>query len=212
MHKAIDPDRLSPQERHKMAIGTVVPRPIAWVTSLDDEDRLNLAPFSYFMGCHSYLPAIAVSIGSRGGSPKDSRANIRARGEFVVNMVTEDLAERMNITGAAFPAGVNEADVVGLATLPSAKVAPPRISASPIHLECRVLHAIDLDDDPLQSTLFVAQVVMWHVRDDLVDDAYHVDQAALHLIARMGGPFYARAFELFRMDIPDWRAVGAEPG
>ena len=195
-----------------MAIGTVVPRPIAWVTSLDSEGRLNLAPFSYFMACHSYLPAIAVSIGSRGGNPKDSRANIRRRGEFVVNLVTEELADRMNITGAAFPTGVNEADVVGLATLPSTKVEPPRIAESPVHLECRVLHAIDLDEDPLQSTLFVAQVVMWHIRDDLVDDAYHVNQAALHLVARMGGPYYARGWELFRMDIPDWRSVGPQPG
>lgn len=206
MHRALDPAELTPQERHKLTIGTIVPRPIAWTTSVGSDGRANLAPFSYFMGCHSYLPAVAVSIGSRGdGTPKDTRANIAAIGEFVVNVVTEDLVERMNVTAAAFPTGVSEIEVANLATLPSTHVAPPRIAASPIHLECRVLHALDLGEPPRVSTLFVAQVVMWHIDERLLQEGLKVDQAAIHAVARMGGPFYTRVRDPFALTIPDWR-------
>lgn len=207
MHRSIDPDALDQAQRHKMTIGTIVPRPIAWISSLDGGGKLNVAPFSYFMGCHSYLPAIAVSIGSRGGVPKDTRANIRERGEFVINMVTRELASAMNVTAAAFPPDVDEAQVTGLATLPSVKVAPPRLAASPVHLECRVLHSLDLGEDPVQSTLFVAQIVMFHVEANLVDEDYRVDQGGLNAIARLGGPYYTAVDEIFRMDIPDWRSI-----
>lgn len=206
MHRALDPADLTPAERHKLTIGTIVPRPIAWTTSMSPDGRANLAPFSYFMGCHSYVPAIAVSIGSRAdGTPKDTRANIAASGELVVNLVTEELVERMNVTAAAFPPEVSEIEVAGLETLASTHVAPPRVAASPIHLECRVLHALDLGEAPRVSTLFVAQVVMWHVEERLLQDGLKVDQAAIHAVARMGGPFYTRARDPFALTIPDWR-------
>ena len=127
-HVSIDPSKISPLERHKMSIGSVVPRPIAWASTVDADGNPNLAPFSYFMGCHSYVPALAISVGSREGEPKDTRANILATGEFVVNMVDFDLVEKMNQTAAAFPAGVNEFEVAGLSALPSVKVAPPRVA------------------------------------------------------------------------------------
>ena len=203
---SFDPARLEPAERHKLSIGTIVPRPIAWTTSLDAQGRVNLAPFSYFMGCHSYMPALAISIGSRGDRPKDSRANIAASGEFVVNLVTADLVERMNVSAADFPPEVSELELLGLATLPSEAVGPPRIAESPVQIECRVLHAIDLGEPPRLSTLFVAQVLRWHVREDLVHD-FKVDQAGLEAVARMGGPFYCRADDPFALSIPDWRAI-----
>lgn len=206
MHVAIDPADLSPLERHKLTIGTIVPRPIAWVTSRGDHG-VNLAPFSYFMGCHSYLPAVAVSVGSRDGVPKDTRANVAASGELVVNMVTEELAESMNVSAAAFPSDVDESAVIDVPLEPSVHVDPPRVAASPVNLECRVLHSLDLGDDPRQSTLFVARIVMWHIRSDLVDEALRVDQMGLHAIARLGGPFYTHVDDVFRMDIPDWREV-----
>lgn len=207
MHRALDPADLTPAERHKLTIGTIVPRPIAWTTSMSPDGRANLAPFSYFMGCHSYVPALAISIGSRGGQPKDTRANIEATGELVVNMVTEDLAERMNLTAADFPPGIDELAVAGLTPLPSAVVRPPRIAESPIHIECRVMHTLHLGEPPRVSALFVARIVMWHIRADLVDAELKVDQAALGAIARMGGPMYSRTRDPFTMKIPDWRSV-----
>jgi flavin reductase (DIM6/NTAB) family NADH-FMN oxidoreductase RutF len=207
MQRAIDPAELDLAARHRLTIGTVVPRPIAWITSTGPGGGVNVAPFSYFMGCHSYLPAIAVSIGSRAGQPKDTRANIRSRGEFVVNMVTRPLAERMNVTAAAFPPDISEADVAGLGTAPSVKVAPPRLAESPVAWECRVLHALDLGEDPVMSTLFVAQIVMFHVDDALLDADLKVDPHRLDAIARLGGPFYTTMGEIFRMDIPDWQSL-----
>lgn len=204
-HQAIDPNTLGPAERHKMTIGTIVPRPIAWVTSVDESGRVNLAPFSYFMGCHSYVPAIAVSVGSRDGLPKDTRANISAVGELVVNTVTDELVASMNVTAAAFPPGVDELAVAGLTPVASHVVSPPRVAESPIQIECRVLRTFDLGEAPRTSTLFVAEVVMWHVRRDLLLDGYKVDQAAIHAVGRMGGTQYTHARDLFSLRIPDWR-------
>ena len=211
-HVTVDPARLAPEERHKLTIGTVVPRPIAWITTARPDGHVNLAPFSFFMACHSYLPAIAVSIGSRGDRPKDSRANIEATGEFVVNVVSIDLVERVNVTAADFPPDVDELAMVGLTPLPSVVVSPPRVAESPIHLECRVLHTLMLGSPPRASALFVAQVVMWHIRDDLLQPGYRVDQAGIESVARMGGTFYTRAGEPFSLRIPDWRDVaGVDP-
>ena len=146
MHIAIDPTALDPADTHKLTIGTIVPRPIAWTTSVDGEGRVNLAPFSYFMACHSYLPAVAVSIGSRAGKPKDTRANILATGEFVVNIATAALVDAVNVSAADFPHDISELDVLGLETMPSVKVRPPRVAASPIHIEGVVLPALTPSD------------------------------------------------------------------
>lgn len=206
-HVAFDPDRLSPEARHKLTIGTIVPRPIAWTTTISPEGCVNLAPFSYFMACHSYVPALAISIGSRDGEPKDSRANIEATGELVVNIVSEDLLDRMNVTAADFPPDVNELAVVGLTPVPSQVVRPPRVGEAPISMECRVMHTLHLGEAPRTSALFVAQICMWHIREDLVQDDFKVDQSGIHAVARMGGTFYSRAGEPFSRRIPDWRTV-----
>lgn len=213
-HVALDPDALGPLERHKLTIGTIVPRPIAWTTTIAPDGRVNLAPFSYFMACHSYVPALAVSIGSREGRPKDSRANIEATGELVVNVVSEDLLERMNLTAAAFPPGVDELATAGLTPAPSVRVRPPRVAESPISMECRVMHSVPLGEPPLASVLFVARIVMWHVREDLLLEGFKVDQSGIGAVARMGGSFYVRARDPFALPIPDWRTVapaGGEP-
>ena len=214
MHVAIDPQDLGPHERHKMTIGSIVPRPIAWTTTVDTDGRVNLAPFSYFMGCHSYLPALALSIGSRADgetlTPKDTSANIRATGSFVVNLVSEDLVERMNISAAAFPTGVDELAMAGLSTAPSTHVPAPRVAESPLSIECRLLHALTLGEAPRESTLYVGQIVMWHVREDLVTDDFKIDQAGLRAVSRMGGRTYSNANDLFDLVIPDWRDVEAD--
>ena len=207
MHLPFDPATLSPEACHKLTIGTVVPRPIAWTSSVDEEGRVNLAPFSYFMACHSYVPALALSIGSRAGRPKDSRANIAATGEFVVNIVNPALLPAMNVTAADFPPDVSEADVAGVAMVPSVKVRPPRVADAPIQIECRVIQAIDLGEAPRVSTLFIGQILMWHIREDLLGQDHKVDQAGIQAVARMGGPFYTVAREPFALQIPDWRQL-----
>ena len=120
---------------------------------------------------------------------------------------TRDLVDAVNVSAAELPPDVSEVDVLGLATLPSTVVRPPRIAASPIHIECVVMHTLTLGEAPRASTLFVARIVQWHIRDDLVDDAYHVDQAKLDALARMGGPFYTVAHDPFARQIPSADAV-----
>jgi flavin reductase (DIM6/NTAB) family NADH-FMN oxidoreductase RutF len=206
-HVSIDPASLEPLARHKLTIGTVVPRPIAWTTSVSVDGRVNLAPFSYFTACHSYEPALAISVGSRDGSPKDTWANIEAVGELVVNVVTEDLLERMNITAAAFPPEVDELDVAGLTAVASEVVQPPRVAESPIQMECKVMHTVVLGEAPRESALFVARIVRWHIREDLLLEGDKVDQHRIGAIGRMGGTFYVRADDPFSLRIPDWRDV-----
>jgi flavin reductase (DIM6/NTAB) family NADH-FMN oxidoreductase RutF len=206
-HLPVDPAELSLAERHRLTIGSILPRPIAWTTSLSPRGVLNLAPFSYFMGVHSYTPALAISVGSRDGQPKDTWANVAASGEFVVNVVNEEVAERMNLTSAAYPADIDELEMAGLTAVPSLVVKPPRVGEAPISMECRLLHVLPIGEPPLQSGLIVGQIVMWHIRPDLLRDGKKIDGVALRAIGRMGGSTYTRTRDQFDMVIPDWRAT-----
>jgi flavin reductase (DIM6/NTAB) family NADH-FMN oxidoreductase RutF len=206
-HVSIDPGQLEPRQRHKLTIGTVVPRPIAWTSSISIEGDVNLAPFSYYTAVHSYEPALAISVGSRDGVAKDTAANIAATGELVVNLVTEDLLERMIVTAAAFPSGIDELELAGLTPVASEVVRPPRVAESPVQIECQVMHTLRLGEPPRESALFVARIVRWHVRDDLLLEGDKIDQHQLDAVGRMGGTFYCRTDKPFSMRIPDWRDV-----
>lgn len=203
---------LSPDNRYKLLTATIVPRPIAWITSLDAEGRLNAAPFSFFNALVGDPPIVGIGIGGghSGRTPgrwKDSAANIRATGAFVVNLVPFALRERMNVTAIEFDAAVDETAQAGLETVPSAKVAPPRLAQSPVSLECERFVILDVGID---RTIVLGRVVAMHVRDDAVLDAErcHIDTPALDLIGRMHGRgWYARTtdrFEMPRIAVQDW--------
>ncbi len=203
---------LSPDNRYKLLTATVVPRPIAWITSLDAEGRVNAAPFSFFNALVGEPPIVGIGIGGRhpGRAPgrwKDSAANIRARGQFVVNLVPYALREQMNVTAIEFEEAVDETAEAGLELLPSSKVAPPRIAHSPVALECERFVTLEVATD---RTIVLGRVVAVHVRDDAVLDAQrcHIDTPALDLIGRMHGRgWYARTtdrFEMPRIAVTDW--------
>ena len=207
-----DFDALSPDNRYKLLTATVVPRPIAWITSLDAAGRLNAAPFSFFNALVGDPPIVGIGIGGRhagreAGRWKDSAANIRARGEFVVNLVPHALREQMNVTAIEFDATVDEVAEAGLTTVPSARVAPPRLADSPVALECERFVILEVAVD---RTIVLGRVVAMHVRDDAVLDAArcHIDTPKLDLIGRMhGGGWYARTtdrFEMPRIPVKDW--------
>ena len=188
------------RECYKLLVSTVTPRPIAWVVSLDARGRLNAAPFSFFNAFSGDPPVIGVGIGSHNPPlPKDSRANIRETGQFVVNLVSEDVAQAMNITGIEFEPGVNELEQAGLTTVPSVRVRPPRIAESPVAMECELMQIVDLGPN---NGLVLGRVVAMHVRDDAVIDAgkHYIDTPKLKLIGRMHGTgWYARTTDLFEM-------------
>ncbi|HET9017937.1 MAG TPA: flavin reductase family protein [Acetobacteraceae bacterium] len=207
---------LSPDNRYKLLTSTIVPRPIAWITSLDAEGRLNAAPFSFFNALAGDPPIVGVGIGGRhpgrrAGHWKDSAANIRARGEFVVNLVPYELREAMNITAIEFEAELDEVAEAGLETAPSTKVAPPRLAASPVALECERFVTLEVAVD---RTIVLGRVVAMHVRDDAVLNAErcHIDTPKLDLIGRMhGGGWYARTtdrFEMPRIPVTEWPRKG----
>ncbi|MBI5258959.1 MAG: flavin reductase family protein [Burkholderiales bacterium] len=205
-----DIDQLDGPRSYKLLTATVVPRPIAWVVSADAQGVLNAAPFSFFNFFSGFPPVVCLGIGQRRGGHKDTLANLQARGEFVINLVSEDLVEAMNITAVDFPPGEDELAVAGLATLPSHKVSVPRIAASPVALECRYQQALPVDRT---GHIVIAHVVAMHIRDDAVlnPERCHVNTAALKLVGRLQSPGgYVRCsentFTLKQMDYAAWVA------
>ncbi len=191
---------VAPRDRYKLLVSTVTPRPIAWVVSRSAENRLNAAPFSFFNVLSGDPPVVGIGIGSHEpGRPKDTRRNISQTREFVVNLVSEETAAAMNITAIEFEPEVNELNEAHLETLPSVRVTPPRIAASPVSMECALIQIVDLGPD---NNLVLGRVLAMHVRDDLVLDPAkcYVDTPNLHLIARMHGTgWYARTSDLSEM-------------
>jgi flavin reductase (DIM6/NTAB) family NADH-FMN oxidoreductase RutF len=197
-----DPKSLGIKECYKLLIGSITPRPIAWVSTIDQDGVVNVAPFSFFTGVCKKPPMIGFTPlrpheGSRTNRKKDTLINIEATREFVVNVVNEELTDQMNQTSFGFPTGTSELVEAGLTSSPSMVVAPPCIAESPISLECKLYTILEFGESP--SNFVVGEVVQFHVRDDLVDN-YRIDQSLLRTIGRMGGPDYTRTRDLFKME------------
>lgn len=205
-----DVAKIAPTDAYKLLISTVVPRPVALTTTIDGNGRVNAAPFSFFNAVSSVPPVVVLGIspGDGGGDGyKDTARNIRDSGEFVVNLVDEDLAERMNICAIDFPSDTAELDIAGLTAVAAAGVRPPRIKESPVSFECRRITGLSLGT---QSMLEVGRVIHIHVRDDLVDPTrFYVQSEKMKLIGRMHGRgWYARTSDLFEMNritLKEWR-------
>ena len=196
-------------DAYKLLVSTVVPRPIALATTVDDQGRVNAAPFSFFNAVSSLPPVVVLGISPGAGTEdgyKDTARNIRDSGEFVVNLVDEVLAERMNICAVDFPAGTGELNEAELTELPSAGVRPPRIAQSPVSFECRRITGVSLGP---RSMLEIGKVIHIHIRDDLIDlEKMYVRTEKMRLIGRMHGRgWYARTSDLFlmdRLDLESW--------
>lgn len=189
---------------YKLLAATVVPRPIAWVTSVGKDGKVNAAPFSFFNVMGSAPPTVVLGLladPERGF--KDTARNILDNGAFVVNLVPESLVEAMNVTAVDAPSGINEIDLAGLATAPSVHIAPPRIVDSPVNFEC-VNHAAVVTGP--NQTIVIGRVLAVHVADRYVLNAErgHVDTKALDLVARTVGSGYARTRDTFDLDRPFW--------
>ena len=195
----IDFAKLSTKDRYKLLVSSVVPRPIALVSSMDHNGIVNAAPYSFFNAVCDSPPTIVLGVNSHGpDNAKDTAANIRNTGEFVVNLVSEEIAQGMNITAVDFDPEVDEFEIAGFTHGKSVKVKPPYIVESPISFECRRLVNLELG---IGRNLVVGEVLFMHVRDDLIDmDKLYIDTAAMHLIGRMHGRgWYTRTRDLFYM-------------
>lgn len=191
---SVDASGLDTATAYRLVCGIVVPRPVAWITTVDRDGRVNAAPFSSYNYVAHSPPMVAVNIGSREGDLKDSARNIRDTGWFCVNVATESLMETMHLSGADYPSDVSEPEALGIALLPGTRTPVPRIAASPIHMECRLDQAITLGRG--LNTLYIGEVLVFHLSED-VYDGRQVDSVKLRPIARLGGPYYAGLGEIF---------------
>ena len=207
----IDPANESPATSYKLLTNLVVPRPIAWVTSQGPGGIANLAPFSFFNAVGADPVYLVVSVGLNDkGELKDTARNVEATGEFVVNMVTEDLFDAMNLSAADFPSDMSELEIAGLHTTPSARIAVPRLAEAQVSMECRLHQTLRLGE----NTLIIGQVVMFHVADRLVGERFHIEGFAP--IGRLGSPsVYCRTtdrFDVPRISYAQWRVANKSEG
>jgi flavin reductase (DIM6/NTAB) family NADH-FMN oxidoreductase RutF len=179
---------LSAARAYALMVGIVVPRPVAWITTVNAVGTVNAAPFSCYTFVCSRPPMLAVSVGPRGEALKDTAANIAANREFVVNVATEETLAPMHASSADYLPHESEVATLGLATVASDRVAPPRLVCSPIAMECRLERRLDLGETG--SGLIIAEILTFHVDESLLD-GNRISVERFRPVARLGGPHYA---------------------
>lgn len=200
----ISPSALPWQSTYKLLTGSIVPRPIGWVSSVDARGVPNLAPFSFFNVVCANPPTLLFCpmVRATDGISKDTLNNVRATGEFVVNIVTEALAEAMNITAVEIDSSVDEFALAGLRTAPSVTVRPPRVAASPIHFECRLREIVEISSQPGGGAVVIGIVQHIHVDERVLIGADKIDPLALQPIGKLAGNTYAHVADLFEVSRP----------
>lgn len=187
---------LDTEATYRLITGIVVPRPIAWVTTLSATGTVNLAPFSMFTSVSPKPPLMAFSVGRNAGVYKDTARNILAREEYVIHIADFSHLDALHLSSTEYPPDVSEVEKAGLATLPSDDIAVPRLRDAPVAMECRFRNCIEFGDT--RSRLIVGEVVVFHFRDGLVQNG-KIATRDLDPIARLGGPTYARLGEVLTM-------------
>ena len=187
---------------NRVLTGVIVPRPIALVSSVSTTGVVNLAPFSFFNAI-AYDPATIVLGISRsaGWKDKDTLANIEATGEFVVNVVVDDIAAAMNSTAAEYPADVDEFDISGLTAAPSEIVSAPRVAESPVNMECRLNQVVPIGDDAEAHALVIGDIALMHVRDDIID-GHRINHRRLKPVGRLAGNMYCNTHDVYELVRP----------
>ena len=198
----IDPASVPVKDVYKLLISTVTPRPIAWVSSVDGQGIVNLAPFSFFNVVSVNPPILGFSPLLDGtGKSKDTLNNIRKTREFVVNVVSHQIADAMNQTSAPFEHHVNELEQAGLTAMPSSLVKPPSVQEAMVHYECRLHDIISFGNDPLAGNLVLGQICHIQVNDEL-KDGDRIDVSKLDTVGRMEGSYYSTTRDRFAIDRP----------
>jgi flavin reductase (DIM6/NTAB) family NADH-FMN oxidoreductase RutF len=210
---SVDPATLSVRDRKKIIQGLVVPRPIAFITSMSGRGVVNAAPFSFFNAVSVDPPVLAFGIEPRDdGGLKDSAANILDQGEFVVNLVDEALGETMNQCSTDFPSDTSEVELLGIEVLPSNIVKPPRVAAAPASFECRLRNKIELGTSHF---VFLGEIVYVHIRDGIVEPSkLYADLDTYRPLARLSGSFYAsigKPYTHHRLSYEQWLAQNEKP-
>jgi len=195
----VDPKKQTTKENYKLLIGSILPRPIAFVSTISAKGIPNLAPFSFFTGITANPPTLCFAVARRGKESvkKDTLANIEETREFVVNIVTEEIAEPMNKTGRDFPPEIDEFVEAGLTPQASSIVKPPRVKESPLNMECRLRQIVEIGaDEPGAGSLVIGEVVLYHIDDKLYKDG-RIDTKLLRPVGRLAGNDYTTLGKIF---------------
>jgi len=201
----IDLANLDQRDSHHLMVGVVVPRPIAWVSTVGEDGVFNLAPFSAYSVVSIKPALIGFYVGAtRDGNKKDTLRNIESTKEFVINVVDETLAEVMNVTAAPYPGNVDEFKEAGLTPVEADLVKAPMVVESPVNLECRLTQVLEFGEAPLTSSFIIGEVLRVHVKDELYIDG-QIEMSKLRAIGRLGGgrDLYCRTNDSFEMKRPD---------
>jgi flavin reductase (DIM6/NTAB) family NADH-FMN oxidoreductase RutF len=198
MELIIDPKTF--ERFNAVLTGVIVPRPIAFVSTVSPDDEVNLAPYSFFNAV-SYDTVVFSSARNVDNKSKDTLRNIEETGEFVVNIVVDPIAEAMNATSAEFPEGVDEFEIAGLSHAPSQIVKPPRVAESPVNIECKLDQVVQIGSGDHEHGLVIGKIVLLHIRDDVID-GHRIDQAKLMATGRMAGNMYCRTNDRYEMVRP----------
>jgi flavin reductase (DIM6/NTAB) family NADH-FMN oxidoreductase RutF len=197
----IDPKKQTFKENYKLMIGSILPRPIAFVSTISKDGIHNLAPFSFFTGITSDPPTICFSPTRRGtdGEAKDTLKNIKATGEFVINIVTEDIVKEMNETATEFPPEVDEFLKSGLTAIPAEIVSAPLVKESPISFECKRLQVLEIGKAQAGGGfLVIGEIVMFHIKDSLLENG-RINTELLNPVGRLAGAEYTKLGERFTL-------------
>ena len=202
-HMQIDPKQLDHRSVYKLLTGSIIPRPIAWVSSIGKDGVFNLAPYSFFtvMGSNPahliFCPGVVAE-----GQVKDSLQNVKDTGEFVVNIVNNDLAEAMNLSAVSLAPEQSEFDYARVEAAPSQRVSAPRVAASPVSFECVVKHIYEVGLQAGAGAAVIGEVVFIHVADDILLEDYKIDFRKLSAIGRLSGNAYTRIQDSFDIARP----------
>jgi len=193
-----DPNELDYSAVYKLLTGAVIPRPIGWISSVSEDGINNLAPFSYFNAVGDDPPHVMFSTGRGNNTNKDTLNNVLATKQFVVNMVTEDLAEQMNTTAQSVPHDIDEFELAGVTPIASVKVKPKRVKESPITFECELVHHYFLEDHKHGGAcIVIGRIVMMHFDDEVLLENHKINLETYKPISRLAGSNYAKLGELF---------------
>lgn len=205
------PKEIPVPQMHAYLLGSVSPRPIAFVSTIDKEGRVNLSPFSFFNVFSANPPIIIFSPARKGrdNTVKDTYLNVLEVPEAVVNIVSYSMVHQASLASAEYPRGVNEFEKAGFTAIPSELVRPPRVAESPVSMECRVNQVIELGSGGGAGNLVICEVLLMHIKDEVLDEEGKIDPRKVDAVARMGGDWYCRANgeALFRLPQP-WNKLG----
>lgn len=200
-YHTFDAETIGHHQAYRLCVGSIVPRPIAWVSSIDADGVTNLAPFSFFTLVNHYPPMVSISVGQREGRAKDTAANIEATKGYVVHTVVDGWEDAMNVSSAAFEPSEDEFVRAGLEKLSSDVVGAPRIAGVPVAMECTHETTLSFGDEWVTHCV-IGRVLRWHVREDLLIDGKYIDPYKLAPVGRLGGPRYCRTHDIFEMTPP----------